>query len=331
MEGFNKNEVAQNPCELSSRLTPEGFTHGIWTTEHREGSLHDEAHLRSKHVRIDVTTDYGGEQSKYKDRNEDTFLVMSNADDLLVGVIDGAGGSIGADGKTKGRKAAVLATEALRRIYEHSPETEVSKAMEVLDAYVSKNAEGGFATGVVVRGIRINNEWSIEIGATGDSKIITIRGNHKIPEATSTLQNMGQFGVTLGNKPENYYIDPRQNAILGGFGLSARQKGSSPAEILSFKGKDNDQMIVASDGFWDIVSEYEVIELSKQYRGKALQQQLYELAHHRNNCTEPFMIQHDATTTVVKEFNKMHPDFVGQPMGDNLTIAVIDLLPPKKS
>lgn len=323
MEKSGELRPSDSSIEVRYRTDKEGYSYGEWSTGVKEQSLSDTLHVKSKAVTVDITTDYGGPESKYENKNEDVFLTMVEEERFLVSVIDGAGGS------GQGRKAAQLAAEALAHIYRRSPEGEFSKMIDATDKHVGGNANSGFAPGVVIRGKRVGDAWTIDLAGLGDCKVMTVRAGEKLPEGTTPLQNMAAMQITLGGKPEEYYTNINQNRVFGGFGLYERQPMVDKPDIRSFQGQADDQLVAASDGFWDLVSEYEVIELSKQYRGRSLQEQLYTLAHRRNNSTGPFVIQHDEKTSVTKEFAKMHPDFVGKKCGDNITIAVIELLPTK--
>lgn len=309
--------------ELDRRTDAEGHVFGTWSTGAREQSLEDELHEKSKGVSVDARTDYGGPYSRYETKNEDIFFAILEDGSFFVGVLDGAGGS------KKGREAARLAAEALTRLQKEYPEKSLKSFMNVTDEFVGANAEGGFATGVVLRGKKQGTHWQIEIGATGDCKVLTIRKGKKVPEATTTLQNQAALFTKLSNEPEKYYTHPGQIGLYGGFGLSVKQHLVEKPEILTFKGESGDQYVAASDGFWDLVSEYEVEELSKQHQGHALQEKLYELAYLRNNSTGIFLIQHNVTTTVQKQLLSPLPDGSFQKHGDNITVAVVELLPEK--
>jgi serine/threonine protein phosphatase PrpC len=321
MEKLVSGRPSDPSIEIAYRTDAKGNHFGEWSSGIKEQSPSDELHLQNKELSVDIKTDSGGPESKYGDKNEDAFLLLVDEEGFFLSVLDGAGGT------QKGRKAACLASEALRHMHQKSPTADLRAIMNATDTFIGDNAEGGVAAGVVIRGKKEKAHWNLQIGALGDCKVMTIRNGKKRPEGTSTLQNVATGITKIKGDSQGYYCDILQNKILGGFGLYVRQPRVEEPEILSLTAEAGDQLVVASDALWDLVSEYEVEELSKQYRGKALQEQLYELAYRRNNTTGPFMIQHDATTTVIKEFSKMYPpEYAKAKFGDNITIAVVDLL-----
>lgn len=308
------------PASELSRIEINGFVYGAWWSGKAEESPEDELHLRGKDYTIDIATHYGGPESKYQRKNEDVFLALTSENRFFIVVADGAGGS------GNGRRAAQLTTESLYEMERCPPRKELEHMIDATNHFVGEEAEGGFATTALIRSERVGDTWNIEAAGFGDCKVMTVRNGEKWPGGTTNLQNMAAIQTQLQGQPQDYYNHPLQSGATGGFGLDRRTRLVDRPQIIRFRGEKNDQIILACDGFWDIVSEYEVALLATIYRGKKLQAKLFQLAYLRNNALQPFTIQHSEAIAVTKSMKVFREaDQTWKSIADNLTIAVIDL------
>lgn len=247
-------------------------------------------------------TNEGGPNSKYSGKNEDSILLQADGARLRVGVIDGAGGS------ENGRNASILANavfmEGGRKFPGHLAE-DTSEATKI----IQEQSPESYAAGVIVE---IMDDDSVNIVSVGDSKAMTIRKGSKLPEGTTKMQNRVQALIDNGIvKPWDYYTHEENNIITSALGHA---KNSKP-ESISFRGEEGDQIILASDGVWDVVTEYEVLWFAKHFRGKELQDKIFELAYARNNTEQPFKIRFD---------EKREIDMEPLGGGDNISIIVVE-------
>lgn len=320
---------------IETALSPEREQKNIrWNSlENGTCAAHAEFHHQLPFGRIDGRTDTGGPRAKY-DHNEDSLCVVNGKNYSLVSIIDGAGGS------DNGRLASLLGTELLTaEAEEYAQETEeqhgiVPYLLRSIDEKIWNDAKGGYATGVLIELYRTaDGTLEAQVGAAGDAKILTVRSGQAFSEGTTTFQNYAQKSVERGEIGlEGYYNHHQLNVITGGFGLRAGNP-RDPFEIKKFSPRSGDSIILADDGLWDIVSEFEAVELSQQFSGQALEQKLFELAFSRNNAVTAFSIRHNAHTTVQKQLSYIKADAIGPEFahddvvarGDNITLAVITI------
>lgn len=283
---------------------------------------HQEFFVMSEFGVVDARTDRGGPWTKYKTINEDTMFVVSTEETFVVGVIDGAGGS------GNGRLASVTATNAALEAAREGRQ-DMGMLMRTLDEAVKKEAKDpasgkqGYAAGVILQlSTTPDGKRMAEIGYAGDCKAMTIRQGQKLDEGTTKFQNMAQYYVEKGQiPPEGYYTNSRLNVIttsLGGGGNWA------PPGVCSFESLPGDMSILASDGFWDVVSEQEILDtwaaLQQHGRGsvKDLEDALFRLGMSRNGSDpekdpQPFAITHAEGVEVEKTLV----------WGDNFTLAIV--------
>jgi len=255
-------------------------------------------------------TNAGGPNSKYT-KNEDTVLLQVDGNRIRIGVIDGAGGS------SDGRTASALANAVFMNRGRHDSGHLLDDARRVTEV-IQKNANGAFATGVVVE---MFLDGTVNMVAAGDTKAMTVRRGQKVPEGTTTMHNRVQKLIDHDIiKPWDYYTHPSNNIITNAMGIP-ENKGQDPFSEYTFQSEPEDIIILGSDGIWDLVSEYEILRLTLQHRGNGLQKALFDLAYQRNNSTVPFVIQYDHSHAV-----RMEPSPGG---GDNITVVVIDKKKPE--
>jgi serine/threonine protein phosphatase PrpC len=294
-----------------------GVFEGEWTTGLTQEDTTEtyEQSISTAVADISMKTDVGGLRSKYT-LNEDSLVLVAQPQRLVLGIIDGAGGS-GKYGSSvrAGRLASRVVDGALiKSLREHTPDLARAVNQEVIEQY--KEFEG-YATGVIVDIVVRNKKISVRMDYAGDSKAMTLRNHRRFARGTTRFQNCAQEDVDKGYvSPHTYYNHSRLNVITGGFGVAENMAEKEPIGTVTFDGKDGDIIVVASDGFWDNVSEYEVEQLSAQHpSSESLRQALYALAYERNNARNSFVIQHDEQTRVTKYLSS----------GDNITVAVVVL------
>ena len=272
-----------------------------------------EIYLRTKFGTVNGRSDYGGPNSKYNKANEDSMFADADHDRLIVGVVDGAGGS------GNGLQASRVGSEQLLKALQEGQTME--SAFEQADREVTKIPKGrspatgkleqAYATAIVAH---ITQEGKTTLGWRGDAKAMTIRNGNKLSEGTTRLQNFA-WEMNEGTEDERlFYTHPYRSVITGTIGETGG-KERKPTGILEFQAHNRDQIVLASDGLWDVVSEYEVIELAKLHRGRALQKALYQLVYDRYNSGKNFTIMHAPGEPVSMEYNK----------GDNITIEVVEI------
>ncbi len=299
-----QNGVYYTAGEVSSVL-PEGTkSHHEWQVQHgcAEGA---------------AVTDFGGKMSKYQDRNEDTLWVqMLSENTMTVGVTDGAGS--GGQGQLASRAASVSFAQALRQ----------GKTLEQAFAFAREKvtwaAQGGEAAGVVAQLVRGKEDIVVSMMWAGDCKAMTLRKGDKLEEGATIPQNLASQAINAKRlAPKEFYTHHLANMLTGGFGIPLDPlPGLEEPGQLMFQGQVDDIIIIASDGFWDVVSEYEVEQMArKDNTVQELRQHLFELALDRNTTTDPFFIEHSASTKVEATLNSPKDNH----LGDNITLVVLRL------
>ena len=279
------------PTELnSSELTPN--SEGL-IEQSVEGSILG---------RVDASTSIGGPRSKYT-HDEDAFAIRSTENELAVAVLDGAGGS--GNGALASRIGARTFLETIKQ------GDDLMDSFDEITDNVLKEGKGGYLTGTALHAVKLpEGTIRINVANSGDTRILTVRGGERFGPGTTTLQNLGQTAIRLGEiEPWEYYNYPMKHIMTGSLGI---EEQAEPPEFRAFDHEEGDVSILASDGLWDVVSEYEVIQLAKKYKGKELHEKLFELAFERNN-SEAFDILHSPDHLVLKR----------KKLGDNITIVVV--------
>lgn len=270
-----------------------------------------------------VTCDYGGPHSKYDDENQDSFVCGNTKNgDIFIAVIDGAGGSGG------GLEASIKSNSDLANnlVQGLSPLEGLRSASGLLidineqkkrRAFASGRSfdfshEGIYATAVAAK---IEKSGRVLLAASGDSKIATIRNGAILREGTTCMQNTPSklIEYSLLN-PREYYQHPLKSNITGGLGIKDAEEPLGQ----EFWGQDKDRIVLASDGLWDLVSEYEVARLSNQCKtANEFQAALFKMAYDRNNADSAYNIEHAPGVLIAMPSYKKG--------GDNITIAVMEL------
>lgn len=275
-----------------------------------------EIHESISYAQIDAMTNYGQECSKYGS-NEDAILLQRDTDKTFMIVADGAGGHD--DGPLASRRITKMLSQG---VFEKglSP----AQALTETDAYMAqKNHEHGSrydnAIGTVAAAL-INKDLSINFLIVGDAQITTIRKGQLLKEASTKPRNAAQKDIDNGIiQPKDYYNAKNKSVILEALGSTWDGIRDQDPEhfYIPFQGHHQDRIVLASDGLYDVVSEYEVVKLSNEcLSGDELKTKLYDLALSRNRL-ENTQIEHSPGEFVEYRAKKNR--------GDNISIAVIEL------
>lgn len=266
-------------------------------------------HMRAKQATVMSLTTYGGPASKYRDINEDScFFGISESNSVVTGVIDGSGGS--QHGYLGGKLANQTLSNELQR------DATIACAFKYADANVILNARGGYATAAIVK---IDSNLNVKMGCKGDSKALTLRNGKPLNQGTTKIQSVVARKIEQGELPAHaIHTGKKKNIIYSMIG-----DHDLPLYETEFQGKPGDLIVIASDGLWDVATDYEVNEMSKIFTGVTLEWALYELAYLRNNSKQPYFIQFSKD-----QHHLMHPLFKNgrKCRGDNITVQVVELI-----
>lgn len=274
---------------------------------------HDGAETIEQHLEradIFVRTSNGGKNSKYTE-NEDGAAVIPGETPAVI-VVDGVGSC-----KT-GSFPAKFITENFEMLFNAGNKL-ADKAMkkianEVFWLNVKRDRNKERKTGATAVIAAIHEKRHVEFSWIGDCKALTVRAGHALPEGTTRMHNVA--AAATGDTWE-YMFRPNKNIILRLIGNNPHTE-MSQTETIEFQGEAGDTIIVASDGLWDVVSDYEIADMSSRYRGKELHDNLFDLALSRQNAEDmPFDVE--------VEQNLKIPLTVSENQADNITIAVIEL------
>lgn len=287
-----------------------------------------------------AVTTYGGANSKYGSLNEDSAGAVASGDGIAVVVTDGAGG----EGKTQtdakgneykgGYASGKTATEALVKSLQG--DADLATALKAAHDAILKGQSGGMATVALVH---VDKDLTIKAARVGDTQILIVRNGavffRSIPQNRAWLFHY-IFPLASNQQSELAKVYQAQNAnvvdyLLGftpkqnQFPLNLDPQATHEANLKEYtrfyfdpiQGEVGDQILLMGDGVIDNVSEYEILELAKQFRGKELAQKIRQLALERNNTTHPermITIQLDQGQTVEKKVTR-----------DNITVGVLEL------
>lgn len=281
----------------------------VWGTPEKCPLNHKLNHFQTHIASISSSTTYGGPASKYKTINEDSYFYgVSQSLQLFSGVVDGAGGS------KHGYLGGKTANTSLSEVLHHW--SNVERAFEDADRQVLRHAEGGYATGVA---ITMDQTGFVTLAAKGDARALTLRNNEILQEGTTRIQSLVARKIENGElPPHSIHTAKGKNIIYSVIGNKAM-----PLYRTEFQAQRGDQIVLASDGLWDIVSDYEIQCLGSKLRGLQLQSSLFMLAYERNNSESGFDLEF-----TLNQFHSIQPFLLenGKCRGDNITIQVIEVL-----
>jgi len=265
--------------------------------------------LKAPGAKILSKTTYGGPGSKYKIINEDSFFYgVSFNESIISGVIDGSGGS------QCGYLGGKIANETLSQ--ELINDADLKESFLAADINVMNHANGGYASGVVMQ---ILPSLKINLGSKGDARAVTIRNERILSKGTTSIQSQVADMIYSGELPSHSIHTHRNKHIIS----SVIGDQNLPVYQTEFQGKQGDRIILASDGMWDVITDFELQEMSKYLNVSQLQSSLYLLALHRNNTTKPFFIQFSK-----EDVHLIKPLFANgkKCKGDNITVQVVEIL-----
>lgn len=264
--------------------------------------------LLDSNATITSMTSYGGPGSKYRNINEDSFFFGKNQKGKIVaGTIDGSGGS------HYGYLAGKVANYSLSNSLIEG--LKLDEAFYMADANVIKEARGGYATAVA---LTITPDHNVQIACKGDSRSLAIRKGNKIESGCTLIQShVGKMIEKEELKPSEIHTHKKKNIVYSVIG-----NHKLPLCLRRFQAQKGDQIILATDGLWDVVSDYEIQYLSQILHGVPLLMALFHLAYQRNNSKENFYIQFSKEERL--EIPALYPnDKVRR--GDNITIQLIEI------
>lgn len=281
----------------------------VWGTPENCPLNHKLNHFQSNIASITSSTTYGGPASKYKTINEDSyFFGISQTHQLFSGVVDGAGGS------KHGYLGGKTANTSLSQVLHHW--ANIERAFEDADRQVLHHAEGGYATGVA---ITLDQTGFVSLASKGDARALTLRNNKILQDGTTRIQSLVARKIENGELPAHAIHTAKGKNII----YSVIGNRAMPLYRTEFQAQRGDQIILASDGLWDIVSDYEIQCLGSTLHGMQLQSALFMLAYERNNSESGFDLEFDS-----KQYHRIQAFLQnnGKCRGDNITIQVIEIL-----
>lgn len=280
-----------------------------------EAGSENEDHLEFPMAHIDAITSRGGDQAKTP-QNEDGYMIAQTPQQILVMVGDGVGGHGGGIEPAFIARASFhsfIASHYRGIITANDVTNYIGEAIHHRNLREPERKKQPMGVAAVV--VAIGEHHEVDISWCGDSKLLTVRKGEKVPAGTTLMHNLGAETTEYGDD----YLWNEYNHVLTRFlGNNSPKKDGGKPDRIRFLGERGDQIIVASDGLWDVVSETEVIQLAQQFSGRELHAQLFALALSRNNAAgELYNITRADGTTM--------PHTTQEACGDNITIAVIEL------
>ncbi len=186
-------------------------------------------------------------------KNDDAVIVQESADALLFAVADGVGSS------RHGKDASALTAELLRQRFQ-AEGAELDLAAAVNDAnrlLLEKNqaTEGGFETTVAAA---LVTPGKVRLLHVGDSRIYLFANGERIIYQSED-HSVAQMSVRLGLlDPADIRSSPDRCKLIQALGI-AELRNLNVTELDSF-----DQMLLCSDGFWECVTEDEMLSALRQ-------------------------------------------------------------------
>lgn len=225
----------------------------------------------------------------------------------FAGILDGTNG-VGPQAKTlKGYNATRKANDALSASL--SQGEPLSSAFTKAHAALLNDESLGLATAAVSV---ITRSGNVLLGATGDARAVLLRGGLMMHERSPTVQSWVANEIRQGRlKPHEIHTHPRLSSVYGFLGSDY----GDLHEERSFSSTSGDQLILASDGIWTVVTDYEVERLATRFKGEALLVAIFDLAFQRNNSDSPFEVLFSEQEPLVLNVEKNG--------GDNMSILSV--------
>ncbi|PLX28870.1 hypothetical protein C0581_00720, partial [Candidatus Parcubacteria bacterium] len=326
--------------ELLRRGEPRGIMFADrFVTDPENSENNTDIHVATGFAQVDGRSHYGGLGCKYaefgedadgnkvrtlesleKAENEDSMFTMVDSEGALVtAVIDGAGG------EGNGRAASRIINETAVAMISLG-ETGMKEALIDGHLQIENELANGMTTAVLAR---IEKDNNVTLTSVGDSKAMTLRGGKKLEAGTTKMHNFAVYLIEqFGEEPQDFFNHKFANQLLSSLGPSEkdRQRRIDGEEVqlpqideITFQGKEGDVMVLASDGLWDVASEYEVEKWSDEEGGDAakLQERLWKEVYARNNAKAPFQIEYAPGKFIEKKWR--------EGKGDNISIQVVKI------
>lgn len=197
--------------------------------------------------------DIGGRQT-----NEDYALELISGDNGLFIVADGLGGH------GNGDKASSCVAETMREVFFDSPQANPESVRNLLETAQNRlldiaeqaGLSGMRTTAVVLAVCKDQAVW----GHIGDSRLYHIR-NGKISAVTPD-HSVAYLSYLNGEiKYDEIKDSPDQNRLIRSMGSKDKFKPEISAQIFVEPG---DAFLLCSDGFWEYVSQKEILETCKK-------------------------------------------------------------------
>jgi serine/threonine protein phosphatase PrpC len=266
-------------------------THWMSSREPQGKEVWAEKQLSLKHVSLRAATSIGGPRSRYTD-NQDVVLVCTDEKRLRAVVVDGAGST------TTGRLAATICAEtakdlsfSLEQAYLQA-DTQICLQTRTDKAFDPKTSGYGAVVGIDVD----FQTGTAQIVYWGDCRAVLLRSNAVNGEGATVPQNVLHDRVVAGELTlEAYFASEEPSYLSGGLGFSDLP-GIRPPVVQSCVLQVGDVIVLGSDGVWDQLSDYELLQLWLQ-SGKdlnAFDQAVRALVFERNNATRPFELKIEA-------------------------------------
>ena len=254
-----------------------------------------EKQLSLKQITLRAATSIGGPRSRYAD-NQDVVLVCADEKRLRAVVVDGAGST------TTGRLAATICAEttqdlslSLEQSYLQA-DTQICLQTRTDKAFDPKTSGYGAVVGIDVD----FHTGAAQIVCWGDCRAVLLRSSAVNGEGTTVPQNVLHDRVVAGElRLEEYYASEDPSYLSGGLGFSDLP-GIRPPVVQSFMPQMGDVLVLGSDGVWDQLSDYELLQLwlKNEKDLTAFNLAVQALVLERNNATVPFELVIEAGRSV---------------------------------
>ncbi len=224
---------------------------------------------------------YGGQLAVFSRRcpgsttaNEDSALVISTDEGLVIAVADGAGGGL------EGDKASRMAIQALRR---HIERDGSQSRTAILDAFEESNAQVlGLGTGAattlsVVELQQVDGKTLLRPYHCGDSSTLVTGGRGKVKLNTIPHSPVG-YGVEAGLiEPQDALHHDDLNIVSNVIGISDMRVEMGSMLTLS----SLDTVVLGSDGLFDNLQLWEIVQIARKGSLAKAARELADLATKR--------------------------------------------------
>ena len=265
----------------------------------------------NNHAIVHLATHLGGPRSRYSN-NQDVVFLIAQEEKLRFGIADGAGST------SSGQRAAAIYADMA---CDH--DLSLAKTFFQADQQIrlETRTDGVFDSNTSGYGAALCCEWvtpdRIRIGTWGDCRALLVRAGNIVNKKMTAPQNALFADYQAGKTTlADYYRAEGPSYLTGGIGLGDLENIEEP-NIYELSVNPGDLLIIGSDGLWDVVTDFEVLNLTSSVTDASiLTEMLCTLAFQKNNATESIKLELDQTNTV-----SFLPDG-----GDNISIGVVTFL-----